>query len=66
MPDGTVYHGGKTGQPLTRVQGLPECRMTAYGGNGAGAAVGVDRADNEDMDGGVDQDTYWEVVEDGV
>lgn len=63
---GIVYHGGKTGQPLTSVLGLPECKMTAYGGNGAGAAVGVDRADYEDMDGGVDQDTYWEVTEDGV
>lgn len=62
--DGTVYHGGKTGSPLTSVDGLPECKMTAYGGNGAGAAVGVDRAGHPEMDGKSDQSATWEVVED--
>ena len=48
------------------MDGLPECTFTAYGGNGAGAAVGVDRADHPDMDGKVDQEASWEVIEDGV
>ena len=65
-PDGTVYHGGKTGTPMTAVDGLPECRLTAYGGNGAGAAVGLDREDHPEMDGQSDQEASWEVVENGV
>lgn len=64
--DGTVYCGGKTGVSLVSVDGLPECKMLAYGGNGAGAAVGVDREDHPEMDGKSDQEAYWEVVEDGV
>lgn len=73
-PDGTVYRGGRTGSPLTRVEGLPECRFTSYGGNGAGAAVGVgsDMTDEETeellypaMNGGSDQTASWEVTEDG-
>lgn len=64
MPNGTVYHGGRTGSPLTSVSGLPECKIIAYGGNGAGAAVGVDSSQYPEMNGGSDQETYWEVVED--
>lgn len=65
-PDGTVYHGGKTGWPMTTVDGLPEARLTAYGGNGAGAAVGLDREDHPEMDGKSDQTATWEVVQDGL
>ena len=66
MVGGTEYKGGRTGRPLTSIDGLPECKMIAYGGNGAGAAVGVDRADHPEMNGNSDQTAYWEVVEDGV
>lgn len=62
--DGTVYRGGGTGQPFTRVQGLPEANLIAYGGNGAGAAVGLDRSDHLHMDGGSDQSATWEVTTD--
>lgn len=64
--DGTVYRGGSTGIPLTTVDGLPEAIFTAYGGNGAGAAVGIDRLTHEHINGSSDQETYWEVTEDGV
>lgn len=62
--DGTVYHGGRTGRPYTSVPGLPEANLIAYGGNGAGAAVGLDRADHPHMDGGSDQSASWEVTTD--
>lgn len=62
--DGTVYRGGRTGQPFTSISGLPEAILTAYGGNGAGAAVGLDRADHTHMDGGSDQSATWEVTTD--
>lgn len=65
-PDGTTYHGGKTGTPMTAVEGLPEAVLTAYGGNGAGAAVGLDRVDHPEMDGGSDQTATWEVVSNGL
>ena len=65
-PNGVECVGGKTGQPMTSIDGLPECKMIAYGGNGAGAAVGVDRSDHPEMDGKSDQEAFWEVVEDGV
>ena len=64
--DGTVYHGGITGEPLSTMDGLPECIFTAYGGNGAGAAVGIDREAHTEMDGQSNQEAFWEVVEDGV
>lgn len=60
-PGGAVYHGGKTGIPLTRIGDLPEARFIAYGGNGAGAAVGLDREEHPEMDGGEDQEATWEV-----
>ena len=63
-PDGTLYHGGRTGTPLTSVEGLDEANITAYGGNGAGAAVGLDRADHAHMDGGGDASASWNVTED--
>ena len=64
--DGTVYRGGSTGRMLTDVAGLPEAagKVKAYGGNGAGAAVGIDRAMNEHINGGFDQETSWDIVQD--
>ena len=61
-----TFHGGKTGAPLASIPDLPECVFTAYGGNGAGAAYGVDRAAHSEMDGQSDQTATWEVREDGV
>lgn len=58
-PDETVYHGGSTGQAMTSVYHLSEAKLTAYGGNGAGGAVGIDRGDCEHMNGGSDQETDW-------
>ena len=62
--DGTVYRGGSTGTMLTSVSGLSETngKVKAYGGNGAGAAVGIDRVWAEHMNGGSDQETRWEVT----
>ena len=64
--DGTVYHGGSTGRTMTNISGLPEAngRIKAFGGNGAGAAVGIDRATHPHINGGNDQSTTWEVRED--
>ena len=64
--DGTVYRGGSTGKLLTDVEGLPEAvnKVRAYGGNGAGAAVGIDRATHEHINGGSDQETDWYIAED--
>lgn len=61
-----TYKGGITGEPMTKVDGLPEAKIMAYGGSGAGAAVGLDRGEHSEMDGLSDQETSWEVVEDGV
>ena len=61
--DGVTYHGGSTGQALKSVSGLPEAKLIAYGGNGAGAAVGLDRADHPHMDGNSTQGASWEVTE---
>lgn len=60
--DGTIYHGGSTGLPMTSVAGLDEARLTAYGGNGAGAAVGIDRASKPHINGGSDQSASWSVT----
>ncbi len=60
------YRGGRTGTAKVSVSGLPEAKLTIYGGNGAGAAVGLDRAEHEHMDGGSDAAATWEVVEDGT
>lgn len=73
--DGTVYRGGSTGKLLTDVEGLPESanKVRAYGGNGAGAAVGIgrDRVTPETglllhphINGGSDQETDWYIAED--
>ena len=62
--NGTVYHGGTTGRPMTTISGLSEARFTAYGGNGAGAAVGIDRGTSTHMNGGSDQSASWVVTED--
>lgn len=61
--DGTIYHGGSTGLPMTSVTGLDEARLTAYGGNGAGAAVGIDKATKTHINGGSDQSASWSVTQ---
>ena len=69
--DGNVYYGGNTGEILVNMKGsgswmqrLSEAdgKLKAYGGNGAGAAVGVDRANNEHINGASDQTTSWNVT----
>ena len=73
--DGTVYRGGNTGRILTDVAGLSEAagKIKAYGGNGAGAAVGIGRdlvtpqtglLLHPHINGGSDQETSWDVLED--
>ena len=73
--DGTVYRGGSTGKLLTDVEGLPEAanKVRAYGGNGAGAAVGIGRERvspqtglllHPHMNGASDQETDWYIAED--
>lgn len=73
--DGTVYRGGSTGSMLTDVAGLSEAagKLKAYGGNGAGAAVGIgrDRVSPQTglllhphINGGSDQETDWYIAED--
>lgn len=62
--NGMVYRGGATGEALRVVQGLPEGKILAYGGNGAGAAVGIDRSTHEHINGGSDQETDWYIAED--
>ena len=62
--NGNIYHGGSTGQSLREIIGLPEAKLIAYGGNGAGAAVGIDRATHEHINGGSDQETEWYIAED--
>ena len=73
--DGTVWKGGSTGRMLTDVEGLPEAKgmIKAYGGNGAGAAVGIgrDRVSPQTglllhphINGGSDQETEWYIAED--
>ena len=73
--DGTVYRGGSTGNTLTNVAGLSEAsgKIRAYGGNGAGAAVGIgrDRVSPQTglllhphITGGSDQETDWYIAED--
>lgn len=73
--DGTVYRGGSTGRMLTDVEGLPEAagKLKAYGGNGAGAAVGIGRDIvtpqtglllHPHINGGSDQETSWDIVQD--
>lgn len=62
-PDGTVYHGGATGEPLTEISGLPEANVIAYGGNGAGAAVGIDHDTHPHIDGGSDAWAQWWITE---
>lgn len=61
-PDGTVWHGGTTGGTVTSVPGLPEAKIMAYGGNGAGAAVGIDRVLQYHINGETDQYVWWEVT----
>ena len=50
--DGKSYQGGRKGADRTTLPSLPEARFVAYGGNGAGAAVGLDAAYNSRMNGG--------------
>lgn len=60
--DGTVYRGGSTGTAMTSIFGLPEAVLTAYGGNGAGAAIGIDRGTQTGINGKSDQTVSWEVI----
>lgn len=46
--NGKAYQGGRQGQNRTSLATLPEASFIAYGGNGAGAAVGLPGADGED------------------
>ena len=62
--DGTIWRGGSTGRSLNSVSGLPEAKLIAYGGNGAGAAVGIDRSTNSHINGGSDQSASWNVTQD--
>ena len=64
-PDGTLYRGGRTGLPMSSIEGLPDAMLTVCGGNGAGAAVGLDCSEYEYMNGASDQSASWEVVESG-
>lgn len=64
--DGKKYRGGSTGTALTSVSGLSEARFSAYGGNGAGAAVGLDRGNHEHMDGDNNQSASWGVTQNGI
>lgn len=61
--NGTVYRGGSTGLPKSSVDGLPEAKFVAYGGNGAGAAVGIGSNENTHMNGANDQAAAWSVTE---
>lgn len=61
--DGNTYHGGRTGSSMTSIPDLSEVSLIAYGGNGAGAAVGIDRSSNSGINGKSDQSAFWEVVE---
>lgn len=62
--NGQVWLGGATGESLTHVSGLSEADIIAYGGNGAGAAVGINRYSHEHINGNSDQETDWYVLED--
>ena len=43
---------------------IPPEYLGSSDGNGAGAAVGIDRAMNEHINGGFDQETSWDIVQD--
>ncbi len=70
--DGKTWRGGSTGKAMTKISGLSEAKLTAYGGNGAGAAVGIGRnAKNKNgellyphINGGSNQTASWTVTED--
>lgn len=49
--NGSAYRGGRTGQNRTTCEELPQAIFTAYGGNGAGAAVGISALDHVHMNG---------------
>lgn len=60
--DGESYTGGRVGENRTHAAGLQEANFIAYGGNGAGAAVGLSAEDYPRMDGGDAPDATWKVV----
>lgn len=61
---GIGYAGGRTGNSRT-ASSLPEAEFVAYGGNGAGAAVGLAAdASHGAMNGGSAPEAYWTVEED--
>lgn len=63
--DGTIYSGGRTGFQMSSIDGLNEADVIIYGGNGAGAAVGLSMAEHEHMNGASDQSASWEVEQNG-
>ena len=60
--NGVASAGGRQGPNRTRVDSLPEAKFIAYGGNGAGAAVGLSADDYPRMDGEDAGDATWKVV----
>lgn len=62
--DGKSYQGGRKGADRTTLPSLPEASFIAYGGNGAGAAVGL-AADGTHgaMNGGSAPEANWRVEE---
>lgn len=61
---GKEYKGGSIGNPVSECAGLPEAVFTAFGGNGAGAAVGVSSNQYSGMHGAAAPEAYWTVEED--
>ena len=47
----TTYRGGLTGQMVNEVPKQPKINCKLYGGNGAGAAIGIDRDTHEKING---------------
>lgn len=61
---GTKYAGGAIGNPKNSLVSLPEAKFIAYGGNGAGAAVGLSADDHPEMNGGNAPEASYTVKED--
>lgn len=51
MLNGTTYYGGAVGMNKNTIPGL-DAEFILYGGNGAGAAVGIDRTNQPNISGG--------------
>ena len=61
--DGKAYSGGHKGTDRNNLPTLPEAKFVAYGGNGAGAAVGLSSTANSKMDGEPAPDARYLVKE---